>query len=191
VFKSLAITRKIGVVVAATIAITGATTGALVANAATSIPSGTIHGCVQLTNGVRALEYVYTNPDNHTSCPKGMMLVVWSITGPKGATGPTGPAGPAGPQGNPGVTTAGPSGLNVVEVIASGGQYATMETAQCPASNPYLLGGGGTGGGAAMLTDSGTESYVLNGSVMPAQWIVIRALADTGDGMSAEAFCAQ
>lgn len=75
----------------------GGSLGALSAGAATSLPSGSIHGCVYFSQG-RVLKDVYTNPSNHITCPKGTMLVWWNQTGPQGLKGDTGPQGPAGPS---------------------------------------------------------------------------------------------
>jgi collagen type VII alpha len=84
--------------------------------------------------------------------------------GPQGPAGATGPQGPAGPQGPIGLTTAGPNGLDIVTetASASGGEVAE---ALCPASHPYLLGGGGdatTSDGSA-LTSFESEPGVSGG----------------------------
>jgi Collagen triple helix repeat (20 copies) len=78
-----------------------------------------------------------------------------SLVGPAGATGPAGPAGPAGPQGPAGASTAGPAGLDTTVVtnsvsVAFGG--ASPVTVTCPASHPYILGGG-----------AGWDFYFTNG----------------------------
>ena len=70
-------------------AIAGTAAGGLAAaGAATSIPAGTIHGCV--TGTTRTLEHVYVNPTNGTTCPKGSFLVYWNQQGPQGPQGPAG-----------------------------------------------------------------------------------------------------
>jgi hypothetical protein len=80
---------------------------------ATTIPAGTIHGCIVL-NGSRQLEDVYLSSTAGTTCPKNTVQAIWSVTGPAGPKGATGATGPAGPQG-----PAGPAGgpLTVTSVI--------------------------------------------------------------------------
>jgi hypothetical protein len=95
--------------------------------------------------------------------------------GPKGdtgATGLTGDTGPAGPQGLTGATgpagpsTAGPPGLDVTIVTATGsgdGGNGPGITALCPQTHPYVLGGGADAHGTNLLTSrpsvgSGEES---------------------------------
>lgn len=59
------------------LAIASGTLGALAsAGAATSLPPGTIHGCIYLSKN-RTLEAVYTDPTKGTTCPKGTVQAVW------------------------------------------------------------------------------------------------------------------
>jgi hypothetical protein len=110
------------------------------AEAVTSIPPGTIHGCV--AGSSRTLEHVYTNPSSGTSCPSGESQVIWSKQGPAGPQGPAGAAGaqgPAGVAGPAGPSTAGPSGLDDTYEYGTGLGEAI---AYCPTDHPYVLGGG-------------------------------------------------
>jgi hypothetical protein len=50
--------------------------GLAAGDAATALPAGTVHGCVNLHNN-RTLDHVYTLPDRGTSCPAGEFLVYW------------------------------------------------------------------------------------------------------------------
>lgn len=87
------------------VAVAGVSFGALAAaGAATSLPAGTIHGCVYLHSN-RTLEGVYTDPAKGTTCPAGTFQVVWGVQGPAGPQGPQGPAGPAGPPGQNAILT--------------------------------------------------------------------------------------
>ena len=58
------------------------------APAASSIPAGTLHGCV--SGSTRVMEHVYESNTSGTVCPSGSFLVYWGVTGPKGAPGPSG-----------------------------------------------------------------------------------------------------
>ncbi len=111
--------------------------------------TGVIHGCWSNTalNGSHA----FVLQDAGTSCPKGTTAISWNMQGPEGPEGPAGPSGPAGPAGAAGPsagpsgsTTAGPGGLNVT--VVDGDSYIGTDynfgVAECPASEPYLLGGG-------------------------------------------------
>jgi hypothetical protein len=94
--------------------------------------NGVIHGCYTTTgtNGSHGLVL----QDVGTSCPAGDTAIQWNKQGP---------------------STAGPSGLDVISVIASG------SPAFCPPSNPYLIGGGGdTGGSGYLVTDSPLHASV-------------------------------
>src|SRR5215472_4616688 len=87
------------------------------AEAVSSFPPGTIHGCV--TGKSRTLEGVYANPAKGLTCPAGSSPLSWQQ-----------------------VNTAGPNGLDVIEVQTqnlTGGD----DTATCPADHPYIVGGGG------------------------------------------------
>ena len=88
------------------------------AEAVSAFAPGTIHGCITGTN--RVLEHVYVNPNKGLTCPSGSSSVSWQQ-----------------------VNTAGPKGLDVVEVQ----QQATVGphngvSANCPADHPYVLTGG-------------------------------------------------
>jgi hypothetical protein len=100
-----------------------------IAQAATAIPPNTIHGCVDVNHN-RTLNRVYISSTSGTVCPTGSFQVIW----PNGADTDAAPA----------AVTAGPSGLDVVEV--SQGTNADVAVAACPVDHPYVLGGGYTGG---------------------------------------------
>jgi hypothetical protein len=97
-----------------------------------SIPdgSGVIHGCYEKNSG--ALRVIDTAT---STCRSDEVATQWSQTGPQGVQGP------------PGVGTAGAKGLGatVVEAISPAvaiGAFGSA-TANCPAAEPYVLGGGG------------------------------------------------
>lgn len=99
-----------------------------IAQAATSIPPNTIHGCV--TGSTRILEHVYTSPTSGTTCPSGFQ-VIW----------------PNGPDDETTAITAGGAGLDTIVATAqsTGNQTAGgMASVTCPTSNPYAIAGGGT-----------------------------------------------
>lgn len=122
------------------------------------------------------------------ACETGFYL---AGVGPAGKNGAKGLTGNTGPQGPPGATTAGATGLDVTSVIAMAGEDATTVTATCPASNPYLTGGGGDAGGEILTYSSGTQAT----DTEPGSWTVDRTpipgAMPTGYGMAATAFCAK
>lgn len=102
--------------------------GTLVAGGATAaladIPdSGVIHGCYKSISP-HALSVI--DSDKGQVCPSGTKSLSWNQTGPPG------PAGPS---------TAGPAGLDVIQVMS--GPTDSSATATCPSDHPYVLGGGG------------------------------------------------
>lgn len=102
--------------------------------------SGTIHGCYNRYNGdLRVINSTDT-------CRRYELAVNWNKigrAGPAGAVGPAGPAGPTGATGPAGPSTLGPAGLDVIEVQVSTDGIGSA-TAQCPASHPYVISGGGS-----------------------------------------------
>jgi hypothetical protein len=94
----------IAAVAAVLLAAVVAVGGLVLAGAATALPPGTIHGCVDQAHG-RVLRHVYTLPDRGLTCPRGTFRVVWAkqgAAGPQGVPGSPGAPGPAGPRGLPG-----------------------------------------------------------------------------------------
>jgi len=131
--------------------------------------------------------YVETRAAPH-ACEGGFFLTGIGEAGPAGKNGATGATGP------PGKDTAGPAGLDVVSVLTMAGQGFNTVTATCPASNPYLVGGGGDAGGEILIYSAGTEAVNSGGSIQPGSWTVDRtpvpgAIA-TGMGITATAICA-
>ena len=91
----------------------------------------------------------------------------------------TGAAGPAGP---PGVGTAGPAGLDVTTVVGVG---TNLATAQCPASHPWVLGGGAYSFDPTAGTNQPADSYPVGTN----EWV---GLALTpGATVDAYAICAK
>jgi hypothetical protein len=106
-------------------------------------------------------------------------------TGPAGSTGTAGQQGPAGPTGPTGVATAGPGGLDVTEVTASG--FGTAR-ANCPPDHPWVVGGGGAATGGGALSDSTPEPTLSN----PTGWAVGAYFAPgQNSAVSAFALCAK
>lgn len=104
--------------------------------AQTTIPPGTIHGCVD-TSGSRALTSVYTSNTNGTTCPAGSMQIIF-------------PKGP---------TSAGPNGLDLQAVTGSGA--AATDVATCPADHPYVISGGFTVESGGPVISSQPQTSVL------------------------------
>jgi hypothetical protein len=94
-------------------------------------------------------------------------VVGYVCNGPPGAVGPAGIQGPAGPS------TAGPSGLNVTITYAygSGSNGEGLATANCPAAEPYILGGGGQAG-AGEVPLSVSQPLNVPESSTPNGWYV-------------------
>lgn len=104
-------------------------TGGVALAAGQSIPdsNGVIHGCYTHPRGnLRVIN------SSVTTCRRDETSLNWNQTGPAGPAGATGPS------------TAGPSGLDVIEVYAVPVVQGGSVTANCPASHPYIVGGGGT-----------------------------------------------
>jgi hypothetical protein len=114
--------KHIGIIAVAGAAVALAASGggyALAADAApaaTSIPAGTLHGCV--SGSTRVLERVYESNTSGTVCPSGSFLVYWGVTGPKGAPGSSGVVSTAEKQ----VVTAG------TPAIETGGSFTARKT---------------------------------------------------------------
>jgi collagen type I alpha len=121
--------------------------------------SGVIHGCytTRAVNG----SHIFVLQNAGSTCPRGTTAISWNQQGPAGPAGATGPAGPAGAQGPAGATgatgpagatgatgaqgsagpsTAGPGGLDEIELVQNDTSTAI---AFCPASHPFATGGGG------------------------------------------------
>lgn len=89
---------------------------------------------------------VATEPAGNNCADGGAKITDGSGDTAYACTGATGPQGAAGPQGPAGVGTAGPSGLDIVQVD----NFQLVDTngigdsvAFCPADHPYVIGGGG------------------------------------------------
>jgi len=65
--------NRITLLAAAALAAGLAATGLGVANAVSTIPPGTLHGCI--TGTTRTLEHVYANPSSGTTCEEQSGLV--------------------------------------------------------------------------------------------------------------------
>lgn len=167
-------------IIASGVAVLGLGTSGAALAVGQSIPgsNGVIHGCYTRPWGI--LRVINSSM---TRCQRDETSLNWNQTGaagPEGAigrTGATGATGPAGPS------TAGPAGLDVTvthSVTIGGGQ----SIADCPASQPYVLGGGADGVGGAV-----TASYPVeqNGSAFYNAWLVIT----DGPGTNAYAICAK
>jgi hypothetical protein len=142
--------NRITVLAVAGLTVALAGTGLAAADAVTSTP--TYHGCVVGTS--RTLERVYTSKT--PTCPTGSFAANWNQTGPRGA---------------PGVTTAGPGGLDVIEVSNTTGPGTSVAVVGCPSDHPYVLGGGGVAGGvgnsiivSAPDADSPATSWEIQGT---------------------------
>jgi hypothetical protein len=124
-----------------------------IAQAATSIPPNTIHGCVQGTN--RTLRQVYVSPSSGTTCSSGFQ-VIW----------PSGADNDPAPQ----AVTAGHGGLDVTFVTAETTNNQTAggsARVSCPADHPYVISGGGGAtngpvGGNEIADAPLKDSYPLN-----------------------------
>ena len=126
--------------------------------------SGVIHGCVSNVglNGTHLLVV----RDTARSCPKRTTELDWNQQGP---------AGPS---------TAGPAGLDVIQVSVASAS-SLVEVATCPIDHPYLVGGGGSGGGWL----SASQPETTGGSGSPNAWIV-RGTNNLGP-LEADALCAK
>ena len=115
--------KRSGIIAAAGAAVALAASGggyALAADAApaaSSIPAGTLHGCV--SGSTRVMEHVYESNTSGTVCPSGSFLVYWGVTGPKGAPGTSGIVSTTRKQLI--TTTTAPS-------IATGGSFSSRKT---------------------------------------------------------------
>jgi hypothetical protein len=173
-------------------------TAALAATAASPVNHGTIYGCYT-TNGTNG-GHMLVLQDFGTSCPSGDTAIKWNKqgppgpAGPPGATGATGPQGPAGPAGPPGPSTAGPGGLDVTIVQGIQGSGSFTALAQCPASHPYVLGGGGSAYNDSTDANEPADSYPqlaagVESASNPGGWVALPLAS--GSTAVAEAICAQ
>lgn len=143
----------------------GAAVGAAIA--ASPISKGIVHGCY--TSRATRGSHTVVLQNVGTRCSRGTTAISWNqkgqrgatgATGARGATGAQGPAGPAGPS------TAGPNGLDV-RVIPQTSTNVFEAVAICPASHPYVLGGGGFVEDAPFATsvpDTQTTAPLSDGS---------------------------
>ena len=132
------------------LALTGAGAAGAVITASTPVSStGVVSACWSTAPRHGTTLHSFVLIDSGDVCPAKMTELNFNKSGPKGpagsagATGPagaTGATGSAGPPGPAGVTTAGPGGLDVTTAAEDGSPTAE---AVCPASEPYVLGGGG------------------------------------------------
>jgi hypothetical protein len=150
-----------------------------------SIPPGTIHGCVIL-NGTRTMEDVYSNPSQGTTCPSGSFQVIWSITGPKGATGPAGPQGATGATGATGPQgPAGPPGTSAIESVTAtfnltGRDVSGNGTGTCAASsNTDCWATGDITRTVTITRESAVASTDCSSSAVNC-WFYTASIADTG-----------
>ncbi len=109
-------------------------------------------------------------------------------------SGAPGPAGPQGAQGPIGPSTAGPGGLNVTIATGSGtaSNGAGSAVANCPAAEPYILGGGGQAGASTVpLYISEPLNGTLESTSYPGAWWVYAqsSTAIPNFGLYAYAIC--
>jgi len=116
--------RKTIIAIAAALALIGASTG--ITLAATSSSPSFILACYSNKTHVM---YHRTGP----KCPRGYTSLIWNVQGPRGLRGSQGPAGPS---------TAGLAGLDVTTAMATNANGGNAAVAVCPASQPYVIGGG-------------------------------------------------
>lgn len=135
------------------------------------------------------MERVYTSPSQGTTCPSGSFQVIWSITGPKGATGATGPAGakgatgatgpqgPAGPQGPPGT-----SAIDSVTATfnLTGRDVSGNGTGTCAASSSTDCWAAGDITRTVTITRESAVASTDCGSSAVNCWFYTASLADTG-----------
>jgi len=205
-------TRNFVIATGTAIALVAGGGAAVAATMAASSPinsSGTISACYN-TKATKAGAFAVALQDTGTACPGGTTAISWNQTGPIGPAGPAGGVGPTGPAGADGATgpagadgatgpagpsTAGSAGLDVTFVLSGPGTGSA--TASCPASHPYIVGGGGN---AFVSVIGGTRNTSLAYSVplIPGQnenpgtaqgWQVI-AVSST-DTVHADALCAK
>jgi hypothetical protein len=129
--------------------------------------SGVIHGCY--SNAALHGSHIVILQNAGTACPRTYTAIKWNqrgvpgqqgVRGLPGQPGIPGPPGQPGMQGPPGPSTGGPTGLDLsfVSAHAIGGVGAL-----CPASHPYLYGGGGgPTDGSALAFSAPDGGHVLN-----------------------------
>ena len=160
---------------AVTLGVLAGTSTALAASASIPDSSGVIHACYDTGGNVKVIDTAVTS-----SCPKGYTPLNWNQTGPAGPAGRPGAPGPAGPS------TAGFGGLDVV-TVTNATQTSPDVFVGCPATHPFVLGGGGNTDGAGSLFVS--EPF-REGTVQG--WLVDSTSAPVGAAeIIAKAICAK
>jgi hypothetical protein len=126
-----------------------ATTGSPIDN------NGVIHACYgkETTAGSFSVQL----QDAGMTCPSKTTAIMWNQQGPQGLQGQQGLQGPAGPS------TAGPNGLDVEYVFATGTSGFAVSVANCPADHPWVLGGGGFTLDGTALNESFPSQAPLHG----------------------------
>jgi hypothetical protein len=207
--------RRIGLLTAGlAVALVAGGGTALAASSGPVDSSGVIHGCYGHADG-RGTITRFDLQDAGTSCPAGTTPISWNQqgpAGPAGAAGAQGPAGPAGavgaqgaagPQGPAGPSTAGAAGLDVdanqglYTAYPYSGEGTGFDFVSCPASAPYLLGGGGLDENGGALAASypvgvggpGTSPPPAGAGPLVGQWYVQSVNPD--DEVEAYAICSQ
>lgn len=176
--------KKNAVIASGIVALAMTTGGA--AYAVTSSAGPQFYGCLRSGTISHVAKTTVT-------CPKNYAGISWSQAGPKGAqgnqgnqgdpgyrgaTGSRGPQGAAGLRGATGATgpnTAAPTGLGVITVATL--RQGTWAELTCPATNPYVTGGGGNvaienGPGNNNPALSESQPYGLVGQGSGAGWEV-------------------
>jgi hypothetical protein len=167
-------TRNFVIATGTAIALVAGGSTAVAATMAASSPvnsSGTISACYT-TKATKAGAFAVALQNTGTACPNGTTAISWNQTGPMG-----------------------PAGLDVTFVISGPGTGSA--SAFCPASHPYIVGGGGN---AFVSIVGGTRNTALAYSVplIPGQtegsgtaqgWQAF-AVGST-DAVHAEALCAK
>jgi len=163
--------RKIATAIAAALALIGASAGITLAAVSTN---GVIYACY--SNRTHALYHATS-----ATCARGYTSLRWSVQGP---------------QGPPGPSTAGPTGLHVVEALGQNiyPDNPDVATATCPSGWPYVVGGGfaytGYAESGGVVADS--HPALVNSSV-PNAWVVIvnGATGNKVDTIMAYALCSK
>ena len=178
----------------------GGAAGAAIVAAGPIDGSGIIHGCY--TSSALDGSHFFVLQNAGSACPRGTTAISWNQqgpAGPAGATGPTGPTGPAGAQGPQGLTgatgatgaqgpagpsTAGPGGLDEIEVVQNDTGTAV---ANCPADHPFAVGGGGFDFSGEPVVSVPLLGAAGPGSA-PIGWTIT---GEGGHSVQADAICAK
>lgn len=167
--------RKRHCAIAGAAALVLALAGARYAYAATASSDPPL--CATHGHGTGATGNYILNNWDRVACPGGTYGL--TITGAQGLTGPAGPS------------TAGASGLDVIEVTGlASGSGAT--TAVCPSTHPYVIGGGGSANGSKpnWIGIAVSEPVTVNGASAPNAWTV-QGVPDGAESFTTYAMCAK